>query len=451
MAVSNILMMKRFLLVVMVLPALIYCNLARNLSQIGEVEEEGHLVVITRESPISYFVDADGDAAGYEHDLVLAFARDHGLEVKFKNYATTTEVLTAMRAGQGHIAAAGLTKTKEREEEFLFSRTYKTTKLQVVCGKKYQVNNFSDLEKLSFLVPADTSYEAQLEEIAERLTDLAWENLNNQDSEEVLAQLWENREECTLVDSTILGVHRQYFPELRVLYTFPEDQEYGWVLNPVDEDLVEKIDEWMRGKGIVVRQRLDKKYYSHRKPVDHYDLSKFKKRIESRLTEWKELFKKAGSQNGIDWRMLAAISYQESQWDPKAVSPTGVKGLMMLTRHTAEELGVKNRLDPEASIMGGARYLLTLMKRIPPYVKSSDRLWFALAAYNVGYSHLRDAMSLAVQQNLNPTRWKDVRAVLPLLSKARYHRRLPYGYARGLEPVIYVDRIRNFYRILKRD
>ena len=122
----------------------------------------------------------------------------------------------------------------------------------------------------------------------------------------------------------------------------------------------------------------------------------------------------------------------------------------MLTRRTAKEVGVKNRLDPSQSIMGGAKYLKSIMKRLPEYIDQEDKTWFALASCNVGYCHLRDAMALAIWRNKNPTKWHSVQEVLPLLGHKKYYTRLPFGHARGFEPVIYVKRIKDFYDILQR-
>ncbi|MDX1657143.1 MAG: transglycosylase SLT domain-containing protein, partial [Candidatus Competibacteraceae bacterium] len=143
-------------------------------------------------------------------------------------------------------------------------------------------------------------------------------------------------------------------------------------------------------------------------------------------------------------------AYQESHWNPRARSPTGVRGLMMLTLATARPLKVSNRLDPAQSVDGGARYLRHLLERLPAEVVKEDRLWFALAAYNVGLGHVLDARTLARRLGRNPNIWSDLKGVLPLLARRQYHRTLEYGYARGSEPVRYVQRIRDFRDILER-
>ena len=142
------------------------------------------------------------------------------------------------------------------------------------------------------------------------------------------------------------------------------------------------------------------------------------------------------------------MAYQESHWNPKAKSPTGVRGMMMLTLTTAKEMGVKNRLSPEESIQGGSRYIKKIMKRIPSYISDEDRIWMALAAYNIGWSHLKDARKLAIDLGRNPNRWQDLKTVLPYLSRSKYYRKLEHGYARGYEPVVYVHRIQNYLALM---
>ena len=178
-------------------------------------------------------------------------------------------------------------------------------------------------------------------------------------------------------------------------------------------------------------------------------MRQFIRRINQRLPKYMDDFKSAAEEHELDWILLAAQSYQESHWNPRAKSPTGVRGLMMLTLRTARQLGVESRLDPQQSIRGGAKYLAQLQKRIPESVQGEDRLWFALAAYNVGFGHLLDARKLARKLGKNPDFWVEMKEVLPLLSQKKYYKDLKYGYARGSEPVRYVQRVREYQQVLQ--
>jgi membrane-bound lytic murein transglycosylase F len=188
--------------------------------------------------------------------------------------------------------------------------------------------------------------------------------------------------------------------------------------------------------------RLEEKYLGHVGSFDYVDTKTFLSAIDSVLPTFRSLFEKYASE--IDWKLLAAIAYQESHWNPQATSPTGVRGLMMLTRATADGLGVTDRLDPEQSIQGGALYLQRLMAKVPDTVPEDERIWFALAAYNMGWGHMLDARKLTKSQQGNPDSWVDVKQRLPMLSQKRYYPSLTYGYARGREAYNYVENIRRY-------
>lgn len=217
------------------------------------------------------------------------------------------------------------------------------------------------------------------------------------------------------------------------------------------EELRGVIQEWFdtaRADGSV--EALDERFYGHVNKFDFVDIKVYQRRIDERLPRYRKLFHRAEEEFGFPWTLLAAQSYQESHWNPKAKSPTGVRGMMMLTQRTAKELDVKNRMDPQQSILGGARYLSRIIERLPEQIPRPDRLWFALAAYNIEPAHIWDARTLAERLGKDPNAWIDMQTVLPLLSQRTHFRTLKYGYARGTEPVRYVRRIREYHDILER-
>jgi len=190
------------------------------------------------------------------------------------------------------------------------------------------------------------------------------------------------------------------------------------------------------------------RHYGHVSDFDYVGTRTYMRHIEQRLPEYRPHFEEAVADKDIDWRLLAAVAYQESHWNPKAVSPTGVRGMMMLTRTTANDLGVDRRTDPRQSIDGGSRYLKYLLDRIPERIQGRDRLWLALAAYNIGYGHMEDARIITQQRGGDPDKWMDVKESLPLLHKRKWYSKTKNGYARGNEAVRYVENIRSYYDIL---
>ena len=177
-------------------------------------------------------------------------------------------------------------------------------------------------------------------------------------------------------------------------------------------------------------------------------ICKFREHMQSRLPKYLPLFQQAAEEHLIDWRLLAAIGYQESHWLEHATSPTGVKGIMMLTNGTAAQLKVTDRTNPAQSIAGGARYFRQRMAKISSRILEPDRTWMALASYNVGFGHLEDARILTQSRGENPDKWLDVKKNLPLLSEKQWYSRTKYGYARGNEPVRYVENVRSYYDLL---
>ncbi len=151
-----------------------------------------------------------------------------------------------------------------------------------------------------------------------------------------------------------------------------------------------------------------------------------------------------------DWRLLAALAYQESGWDPLATSFTGVRGIMMLTDDTADRMHVNNRLDPKQSIAAGAKYLADLIDALPAEVKQPDRTWLALAAYNLGQGHMNGARAIAIGLKRDPDSWYEMKRVLPLMARQKYYQHLKSGRTRGGEAVIMVENVRTFYDILTR-
>ncbi len=415
-----------------------------------DIGNKGKLIILTRNSPSTYYYDAEGSPVGFEYDLSKALADSLNVEVEYKLFDSIDGILHAMNKGEGHLAAAGLTLTDKRAENFIFGPSYKTVQQQVVCHRKANIpENVEALKKRSLLIIAESSYEESLKALQVSYPELSWQSTNELSTEQVLEKVMQKEVDCTVADSNIIAINRRYYPELVVAFPLSEPQELAWILPNDSEYFKEYVFSWL--EQVQNNSNLDiinERYYGYADIFDYYDNYVFHKRIKTRLPKYQKLFQKAVKPYPFSWSLLAAQAYQESGWKAGARSPTGVRGLMMLTRNTAKSLGVTNRLDPQQSIEGGAKYLDKMMKRIPEEVAAEDKVWFAFAAYNVGFAHLRDARKLAVQLGKNPNTWSDMKSVLPLLSQKQYYKTLRYGYARGSEPVRYIDRIRYYHDVL---
>ena len=181
---------------------------------------------------------------------------------------------------------------------------------------------------------------------------------------------------------------------------------------------------------------------------DKAGFTTFLYRAENRLPKYKKFFEQAAEEINVHWTLIAAISYQESHWDPKAISQTGVRGLMMLTQKTAKEMGIRKRTDPNQSILGGANYFQKTLERFPKSIPKADRIWMSLAAYNLGFMNLNQARQLTDKNGRNAESWSDVSEFLPIYLDRRYRDELMEGQNKGEEALEYVERIRLYYETL---
>src|SRR5690606_23594650 len=221
----------------------------------------------------------------------------------------------------------------------------------------------------------------------------------------------------------LISVLPNYYPNIGAGFAVGAPEQVAWAFPKTgDPWLYDQANAFLARiqQDGTLRNLLDR-YYGHAERLKPVDVTAFLQRSRTLLPQYAALFKQAQELTGLDWRLLAAISYQESHWDRFNTSPTNVRGLMMLTEATADRLGVTDRLDPQQSIFGGARYLLMLKDTLPDRIKEPDRTWMALAAYNIGYAHLEDARVLAQRLKLNPDRWADVKKALPMLSDPTYY------------------------------
>ena len=425
-------------------------------STVEKIKQKGRLDVVMVNGPTTYFVGATG-AEGFEYLLMERFAEYLDVKLKLHVVSTVNEALSLSKEGVGEITSGALTKTKERAQEFMFGPSYFRVKEQVVCDqsmirKKEFPRSVADLVGLKITVGENTSYAQTLKALQKEMPQLHF-NLNREASSETLLE-WvaKKKIDCTVVDSNIFAINNRYYPTLRKAFTLGKHKQLAWILRPGEEDLNVTLNGWlskMERSGDMVR--LQDHYYSYVDRFNYVNITTFHKRLKTRLPKYKKEFMGAGKKYDIPWTLLAAQSYQESHWDRLAKSPTGVRGLMMLTQVTAKEMGVQYRTNAKQSIYGGTKYYASIYKRIPKDVTGLDRYKFAFAAYNVGMGHLYDARSLAKKQGKDENSWKDLKSVLPLLSKRKYYKDLKYGYARGQEPVKYVDAIYEYHSILEKE
>ena len=412
-----------------------------------QIKERGELVVATQTGPTTFYQELELDT-GFEYELARKFADHINVDLRMVEFSDLSSLLQAVEAGQVHLAAAGLTVTPERSHRFRFTSPYQQISQNLVYRRGTpRPDSLADLEPDKLVVIASSSHSENLKELKKQHPELSWQERNNTSMLDLLTSVNEGDAGYAIVDSNVFDLHRDIFPELRVAFNVKDAEPLAWALNQqADSSLymaAELFFNQINADGTLEEMR--ERFYGHRE-FDYVGARAFIAHMDYRLPRYEEKFKEMARELDLDWRLLAAIGYQESLWNPNAISPTGVRGLMMLTLRTAREMGVLNRRNWEQSIEGGSRYFKKLYERLPDDIVEPHRTWFALAAYNTGYGHVMDARRLVLMDGADNNDWFEVRKRLPLLKKREYYSKVRHGYARGgAQSVYYVKNIRRYY------
>lgn len=418
---------------------------------VERIKASGELRVVTRNSGTTLYEGPEG-LTGFEYDLVLLFARELGVKPHFIIPKRFDDLLPTVISGDAHLAAAGLTVTPDRVSEIRFGPPYQEITQQVIYRQgSRRPRKVEDLYDKKLVVLAGSSHEEELLRLRQDHPELTWESRADLESSELLQMVLDREIDYTIADSNEFAVTRRFMPTLGVAFDLTEPQPLAWAMaHAEDGSLYQAMETFFnRIAEDGTLDELIERYYGHIGRLNFVELKTFVKHYEKRLPKYEAHFKEAEALSGIDWRTLAAIGYQESHWNPKARSPTGVRGIMMLTLTTAKQMKIESRLDPRQSIIGGAKYLRYIEDKLPDRIQEPDRLWLTLAGYNVGFGHLEDARILTEHLGDNPDKWVDVKKHLPKLSLKKWYTGLKHGYARGKEPVNYVDNIRAYVELLR--
>lgn len=404
--------------------------------------------VLTLKNPLIYSSDKTGHKFGIDHDLLENFGSHYNLKIKFIPVANEVEMKKALSEGMGDMAAGRL-PTPNSAKGFLLGPSYEETYLSLYCHVKAKVGDVSHLKNKSIsILSKDNVYD-----LSERLAQLAPETkiqIVTSSSVKILFSKMSRRNiDCVMAENLEGQFYARYHNNIERVTAVTDPYSLSWLIRPDLPDLNRLLNVWFqkasRNDEIM---RVHDRYKLYLSELDHRDVRSFVNRTRITLPEFEREFKKAAQEHRLPWQLVAAVAYQESQWNNEAVSYTGVRGLMQLTQDTAKHLGLEDRTDPVQSIWGGAKYLRYLLNKTPHYLNSKDRLYLALAAYNIGYGHVQDAQKLAQKEGKNPYSWRHLRETLPLLEDPHYAKQTEYGAARGSEAVEFVERVTGFYNLM---
>ena len=415
-------------------------------NRVAGIIARGELRVSTINSPLTYAAINNKDY-GLDYELAKRFADYLGVKLKVTVRQNISQLFDDLDAGKTDMLAAGLVYNTERVKNYQAGPTYYSVSQQLVYrvgGNRPRTLAGINAEQLA-IAPGHVALN-DLQALKEsKYPDLNWRVDEKRGTTALMQAVIDGTLEYTVADSVAVSLFQRVHPELAVALDISDEQAVTWFSEKSEDNSLSAamLDFFNSMNEDGTLARLEEKYLGHGNDFDYVDTRTFLRAVQNTLPDLKPLFEKYARQ--IDWRLLAAIAWQESHWDPQATSPTGVRGMMMLTRNTAQSLGLTDRTDAEQSLDGGMRYLQDMMAKVPEAIPKDERIWFALAAYNMGYAHMLDAMALTKKQKGNPNSWSDVKQRLPLLSQKPYYSRLKYGYARGHEAYAYVENIRKYH------
>ena len=418
-------------------------------SYLERIRHKDRIRLLTTNSANSYYIYR-GAPAGFEYELASKFAES--LDVKMDIITPGwNSLFFYLEQGQGDFIASGLTITRQRKRRVSFSIPYMTIQQRLIHHKLiFGADDIKDLSGRTLHVRRGTSYHHRLEALKEQGIDLTIVLHDNLPTEELIRMVHKREIKFTVADTNIALLNRRYYPDIRIGIPIQEKESLAWAVRKSDTELLKRMNLFLlkvRNNGTL--ESLYNKYYGNIKDFDYFDVKKFHERIKTRLPKYKDVIQREAKKHGLDWLLVTAVIYQESHFNPDARSFTNVRGLMQVTLDTAEEMGIDNRLNPHQSIKAGIRYLKKMFNRFEEIENEHQRMLFALASYNIGYGHIKDVRKVAAKKGLDENKWEDVKTILPLLTKREFYKKTEHGYARGREPIRYVERIMTYYDILK--
>jgi membrane-bound lytic murein transglycosylase F len=438
-------------------------------------EQAHEIVVLIRPGPVVYFQGPDGTQIGFDADLLQLFAAQMKLPLRFVTAGPEVSLFARLSGGYAHIGAGGLLRPPPaaapaklepppKDEPpadaddtaadplagVRWSTGYYAIEPLLICNSDgYKPAGWADLAGEVVAYIDGTGLEPEVEAVKSTHPRVMFRPLELPSPASLIAQVSDGTINYAIVGSLAAAVARNVYVDYEVAFAAGPKREVAWAVSARFPALQQELDRFLeRAKRDGTIARLAARYLPDARQFQRVDASAFLDSVRSLLPQWRAIFHDAQEHTDIEWRLLAAIAYQESKWDPYATSETGVRGFMQITEETARHLGIKDRLDPGQAVLGAARYLRDLKAKLPKRIPEPDRTWLALAAFNIGLGHLEDARVLAQRQRFNPDSWSDVKKVLPLLALPEYHVDAKNGYARGGMPVAFVDRVRSYYDVL---
>lgn len=413
--------------------------------------ERDKLVVVTRNDLQGYYIYRE-EPVGFEYELALAFADYLGMELQMVAGGGWDEMQELLLDGRADIIA-GIPNNPAKNELFSFSSSYITTKQVPVTNKTTAViESIADFSGREVAVAFESPFQDTLDALRGQGIELYPYYYRDKTYDDFVRGVASGEYDVTLIYEYVANNYSRHYPNLRVGMVLDGTMELSWAVASDNTDLLARINAFMgqmQADGSL--ERLYNKYFGIQHDHEYNELETFHRRVKKNIPLYMTSIRNSAYQHGFDWRIIAAMIYQESQFNPNAVSYYGASGLMQLMPKTAESMGLSASqiYDPGKNIAAGVKYLKRMWDLFDGIEDETDRLKFALAAYNAGIGHVLDARKLAEDNGMDKDLWDNAHKMLLLLNKKEYYSKVKYGYCNGSETSTYVNNVMIYYDILK--
>ncbi len=433
-------------------------NVTHRTIAFNRVKKTKTLKVLTHNNSTSYFI-YKGKPMGFHYDLAKNLAKQNGWKLKITVEDDLQKAIELLNNEEFDLIAMDITKTKKRKSKIYFTNQIGYTKQVLVQRKKRgrkktdsakYITKIGELTHKKIYIQKGTVFKKNLLHIRDiSLTDFEIIEDSNHTMEELILMVSSGQIDYTVCDKRVAEANATYDSRIDYSLNLSVEQKLAWAV-PIGEDsLLNIINNWLthfiKSKRFAV---LEKKYFKTKKKSFYTDKDYLPIR-GGKLSPYDDLIKKYSKKIGWDWRLLTAVIYHESRFNPNANSWAGAVGLMQLMPSPAKKFGCKNLYDPEQNISAGTKYLKYLENKFDSTtVSHEDRIKFALAAYNAGLGHILDAQKLAKKNNKNSNSWSNnVDTFIVLKSNPKYYKDpvVKYGYCRGKQTFKYVEDIFYLY------
>jgi len=415
---------------------------------------------------ISYLI-YKGEPLGYQFEMLKSFTDKLGIELELVIESNMNEGIRKLNNNEIDLLAMGLTVTTDRSKELEFTLPIMTTR-QVLVQRKpdgylkmitadeiesHMLRNPLDLADVVVYVQEGTIFEDRLKTLSDEIADTIHVISDQRDVEDLIAAVADGEIDYTVADEHIAIVNSRYYPNIDVKTPISFPQKIAWAAKKGQTGLVDTISDWLEGFNNTLESRLLYNKYFRNIRAKTIVNSQYNSYSGGQLSPYDKEIKEAAAVIGWDWRMLASLVYQESQFNPKAKSWVGATGLMQLMPSVMEEQGLDSNASPGKQLMAGVKHLIYTEKQIPDEIAdSTERVSFLLASYNCGLGHVLDARRLAEKYGKDPNIWFNNvdSCVLNLSHKKYYLDPVVYnGYVRGKETFSFVQEINERFNIYK--